>query len=157
MTFLVLAHPPPSVEIKLCGLQCTTIISGDIHKFYKISKPETIPETAESGPLSITDLFQNKSVAYFWLFFYKFFNYFFNFISCKLSVRTLGCIFRKNKIICWPQEVEKAIPKSCILMAVGSFFSLCSPDDCPKQPRTSFPFYSTISGRISAQNQLFKR
>ena len=38
-------------------------------------------------------------------------------------------------------------------MAVGSFFSLCSPD-CPKQPRTSFPFYKffypTISGRISA-------
>jgi hypothetical protein len=26
---------------------------------------ETLPETTESGPLCITDLFQNKSVAYF--------------------------------------------------------------------------------------------
>ena len=39
-----------------------------------------------------------------------------------------------------PQKVEKASQKSCILMAVGSFFFLCSPV-CPKQPRTSFPFY----------------
>ena len=28
-------------------------------------QPETLPETIESGPLCITDLFQNKSVAYF--------------------------------------------------------------------------------------------
>ena len=28
-------------------------------------QPETLPETTESGPLCITDLFQNKSVAYF--------------------------------------------------------------------------------------------
>ena len=27
--------------------------------------PETLAETIESGPLCITDLFQNKSVAYF--------------------------------------------------------------------------------------------
>ena len=27
--------------------------------------PETLPETIESGPLCIKDLFQNKSVAYF--------------------------------------------------------------------------------------------
>ena len=27
--------------------------------------PETLPETIESGPLCITDLFQNKSAAYF--------------------------------------------------------------------------------------------
>jgi hypothetical protein len=42
-------------------------------------------------------------------------------------------------------------------MAVGSFFPL--QPDCPKQPRTSFPFYKffypTISGRISAKMQLF--
>ena len=30
-----------------------------------IVKPETLPETIKSGPLCITDLFQNKSVAYF--------------------------------------------------------------------------------------------
>ena len=29
------------------------------------SFPETLAETVESGPLCITDLFQNKSVAYF--------------------------------------------------------------------------------------------
>ena len=28
-------------------------------------KPETLAETIEPGPLCITDLFQNKSVAYF--------------------------------------------------------------------------------------------
>ena len=31
----------------------------------KIHSSETLPETTESGPLCITDLFQNKSVAYF--------------------------------------------------------------------------------------------
>ena len=38
-------------------------------------------------------------------------------------------------------KVVKTTPKSCILMAVGRFFFLCSPD-CPKQRRTSFPFYN---------------
>ena len=44
-------------------------------------------------------------------------------------------------------------------MAVASFF-LCSPD-CPKQPRTSFPFYKffypTISGRISGCSVQWQR
>ena len=31
----------------------------------EISQAETLPETIESGPLCITDLFQNKFVAYF--------------------------------------------------------------------------------------------
>ena len=35
-------------------------------------------------------------------------------------------------------------------MAVGSFFSLCSPD-CPKQPRTSFPFYKFFYPIVSAK------
>ena len=57
------------------------------------------------------------------------------------------------KFFLCPQKVEKPTPKSCRLMAVGSCcFSLCSPD-CPKQPRTSFPFYKffypTISCKIS--------
>ena len=39
-----------------------------------------------------------------------------------------------------PQKVEKTNSKSCLFMAVGSCFFLCSPA-CPKQPRTSFPFY----------------
>ena len=35
-------------------------------------------------------------------------------------------------------------------MAVGTFFSLCSPD-CPKQPRTSFPFYKLFYPIVSAK------
>ena len=31
----------------------------------ELGPPETLAETIESGPLCITDLFQNKSVAYF--------------------------------------------------------------------------------------------
>ena len=57
------------------------------------------------------------------------------------------------------QKVEKNTTKSCILMAVERFF-LCSPD-CPKQPRTSFPFYKffypTISDRISGGTHTAKR
>ena len=46
----------------------------------------------------------------------------------------------------------------CCIFAYGSweFFFLCSPD-CPKQPRTSFPFYkffyTTISAKISVCNR----
>jgi hypothetical protein len=60
-------------------------------------------------------------------------------------------IFSKKKLkkFCL-QKVEKTTPISCILMEV---VFLCS-TECPKQPRTSFPFYKffhpTISGRISA-------
>ena len=32
---------------------------------WNLCQAETLPETTESGPLCITDLFQNKSVAYF--------------------------------------------------------------------------------------------
>ena len=41
---------------------------GAIHKeidTYCCFNPETLAETIESGPLCITDLFQNKSVAYY--------------------------------------------------------------------------------------------
>ena len=50
------------------------------------------------------------------------------------------------------KKEKKNTPKSCILI---KFFFLCSPA-CPKQPRTSFPFYiffhTTISARISVWN-----
>ena len=73
---------------------------------------------------------------------------------CSFSVRMLKYIYFFNLEIffCLP-KVEKTIPKSCIryLWQLGVFI-ICSPD-CPKQPRTSFPFYElfypTISGRIS--------
>ena len=41
--------------------------------------PETLPETIESGPLCITDLFQNKYVAYL-LFLIIFYNYLYIFL-----------------------------------------------------------------------------
>jgi hypothetical protein len=59
-------------------------------------------------------------------------------------------------------ETLKKKPKSCILMAVGSFYFSAVPtaQNSPKQPRTSFPFYKffypTISGRISAAEQEIK-
>ena len=46
-----------------------------------------------------------------------------------------------------PQKKEKNTSKSCMLIAVGRFF-LCSPD-CPKQPRTSFPFYKSFYSIVS--------
>ena len=54
-----------------------------------------------------------------------------------------------------PQKVEKTTTKSCILMAVGSFF-LCSPN-CPKQPRNSFPFYKFFYPIVSAKVSISKR
>ena len=53
--------------------------------------PETLPETIESGPLCITDLFQNKSVAYFqFIIIFLYFLYIFlSFILCDFSVWTL--------------------------------------------------------------------
>ena len=64
-----------------------------------------------------------------------------SFILCNFLVRMFSC----------PQKVQKTNPKSCILMAVGSFF-LCSPD-CPKQSRTSFQFhkffYPIVSAKVS--------
>ena len=49
--------------------------------------------------------------------------------------------------------LKKTTPKSCLLMAVGSLFSLQPRLPFSNQPRTSFPFYkffySIISARIS--------
>jgi hypothetical protein len=55
-------------------------------------KPETLPETIESGTLCKTDLFQNKSVAYFnsLLSFYIFSYTFLSFTLCNFLVWTLG-------------------------------------------------------------------
>ena len=112
-------------------------------------------ETTESDPLCITDLFQNKYLAYFLLIIAS--NkllYIIRFIWCNFQC---GCknIFKKNFNFFCPHKVEKTTPKSCILMAVGSFFFLCSPA-YPKQPRTSFLFhkffYTIISARITGWN-----
>ena len=64
-----------------------------------------------------------------------------------------------NNFFCL-QKVEKPAWKSCLLMAVGSFFFLCIPD-CLKQSRTSFSFYefffTTILCRISARKSSLSR
>ena len=114
---------------------------------------ETLLETTESGPLCITDLFQNKCAAYF-QFFYEFFNIFLNFILCNFSVRTLGTrvFLKENQNYFFNLKKLKKLPQKVAYLWQLGFFFLCSPD-CPKQPRTSFTFYkffySIISGRIS--------
>jgi hypothetical protein len=54
------------------------------------------------------------------------------------------------------KKVEKPPQKVAYTSGSWEVFFLCSPD-CPKQPRTSFPFYKlfypTISGRISDQDE----
>ena len=84
-------------------------------------------ETTESDPLCITDLFQNKYLAYFLLIIAS--NkllYIIRFIWCNFQC---GCknIFKKNFNFFCPHKVEKTTPKSCILMAVGSFFFSAAP------------------------------
>ena len=59
---------------------------------------------------------------------------------------TLVCNFSAHTQI--PQIFIKNTPKSCILMAVGTFFSL--QHACPKDPRTSFPFYKFFYPTISS-------
>ena len=61
--------------------------------------------------------------------------------------------FHKKKKNC-PQKVEKNIKKSCILMAVGSFFFSATQKQKQNQNFISVIciifFYTTISARISA-------
>ena len=84
--------------------------------------PRDLAKTTESRPLCITDLFQNKSVAYF-----KFTIFFSKYQKKKLYFMQLfnadAKIFleKLKKNLC-QQKVEKNTSKSCILMAVGSFF-----------------------------------
>ena len=67
-------------------------------------------------------------------------------------MRPLGCFWNFFEIFFAHKKLKKPHPKVACLWQLGVFF-LCSPD-CPKLPRTSFPFYkffySSISGKISA-------
>ena len=71
--------------------------------------------------------------------------------SRKQLLQALGIITQQECLFCFINSFIQSSLLRSLLMAVGSFF-LCSPD-CPKQPRTSFPFYklfhATISARIS--------
>ena len=91
-------------------------------------QPETLAETIESGPLYITDLFQNKSVAYFYFIFifltmsYMFFAYKYAMLLFNTVAKTF---LKESKKSFAHKKLKKTTPKSCILMAVGSFsFSL---------------------------------
>ena len=83
---------------------------------------------------------QNKSVAYF----FNFSQLFQKKMNCKSYFMKLfnadAKIFLKKlkKNFC-PQKVEKTTSKSCLLMAVGSFFSLQ-----PRLPKTAQKFISVL-------------
>ena len=54
----------------IVGSRCSSKVMiskfwNDIREIFGISMAETLAETIESDPLCITDLFQNKSVAFF--------------------------------------------------------------------------------------------
>ena len=126
----------------------------DLIQNYSVTHRDTT-ETTESGPLCITDFFQNKSVAYFQflvIFFYRFSYIFLNFILCNFSVRTLGCFTKHLNILFYLKKLKKTPKKVAYLWQSSWEYFLCSPD-FPKQPRTSFLFYKffylIISGRIS--------
>jgi len=63
--------------------------------------------------------------------------YFFTFFLCNFSVRTLQCFQKK---ILFDHKKLKTPPKKVAHNRPRPFFFLCSPA-CPKQPRSSFPFY----------------
>ena len=70
---------------------------------------------------------------------FRFFHIFLSFILCNFLVPMLKHFWNFLKKISCQEEVEKTTQKICILMAVGRFFFLCSPN-CPKQSRASFMF-----------------
>ena len=71
----------------------------------------------ESGPLCITDLFQNKSVAYLLsVFFLRFFYVLLSLILCNFLVRMLKYFFLNLKMCFCPQKVA-------YLWQLGVFFS----------------------------------
>ena len=70
-------------------------------------------------------------------------------LTTAISMQFLGCFFQlfvgniffKNLISFFAHKKLKKPPQKVLyLWQLGGFF-LCSPD-CPKQPRTSFPFYN---------------
>jgi hypothetical protein len=58
-------------------------------------------------------------------------------------------IFLFKKKIFGLKKLKKPAQKVAYLWQLGVFF-LCSPD-CPKQPRTSFPFYKLFYPIVSAK------
>jgi hypothetical protein len=96
-------------------------------------------------------LFQNKSVDYFWFimsFFSIFFYMFLSFILYNFSVRT-------QKYFLWKLKKKVLPTKSCILMAVGFFFSAALPSKNCQGLHFRFIFFTTISARISEFDQFW--
>ena len=125
------------------------------------SKPPCLRQRHQQRPLNQTlyvlqTCFRTVQQPIFNLYLssYKFFYMFLTFILYNFSVRTLKYFQKNLKINFCPQKLGTPPQKVAYLWQLGVVF-LCSPD-CPKQPRTSFPFYNffypTISCRISGQN-----
>ena len=98
-----------------------------------------------------------KSVAYF-LFIISFLSTFLVFFLA-LYYETFQCgwknIFTKSlkKKFCPQKLAQKSNPKRCMLQ-LGGFFFLYSPA-CPKQPRTSFPFWKILLSNHLVYNLWF--
>jgi hypothetical protein len=75
-------------------------------RFMDQTLPEILPEIIESGPLCVTNLFQDKSVAYFDPKWNMYFPIFFEYIFLADPIIYFLCT----------QKVEKTTPKSCILI-----------------------------------------
>ena len=77
-----------------------------------------------------------------------------------MSYVTFQCrcynIFKKILNFFCPQKVEKKPPEKVAYLWQLGVFLLYSPD-CPKQPRTLFPFYKFFYPIISAKVSAFKR
>ena len=74
---------------------------------------------------------------------------FFTFFLSNFSVRTLQCFQKIFFIFFDHKKLKKPPQKVAYLWQLGVFF-LCSPN-CPKHPRTSFPFYILFYPIVSAK------
>ena len=124
----------------------TWLFSKENHSAQKVStfKSETLQRQ-----LNLTQIvLQTESVAYFWSIFIYGTLYLFNifltcylalYVSCNFLERMLKYVLKNLKFFFCPQKVEKNTPKSCILMAVGSFFTLQ-----PRLPKKTQNFISVL-------------
>ena len=90
----------------------------------------------ESGPLCITDLFQNKSVAYFQLVitFYKLSYNFVSFVFCNFLVWVLKYFLKNEK------KSGKNHPKKFHTYGSWEFFSLSAALTAPNSPELHFRY-----------------
>ena len=91
---------------------------------------DTVPEIIDPGPMCITDLFHNKSLAYFnpkikYVLSKNLKIKNLTVMLCNFLVRTLGYFLKETKIIFWPWKNWPQ--KYSLLMAVWRFFFSAAP------------------------------